>query len=90
MGWLSHPPYSTHPYAMHPPICFVLRQWCRQVTMLPLKTLCWGEHLGLLEHENANGGWEGWALYPKDNVETWPRVVTVENQHPPMRKPPPM
>jgi hypothetical protein len=86
MAWLSHPPYSTHPHVMHSPICFVLRQWRRQVMMLPLKTLSWGEHSGLIVHENANGGREGWALYPNDNVETWPCVVAVENQRLPIWK----
>ena len=32
--------------------------------------------------------WKGWVLYVNNDVETWPKVVVIENQRPPMQKPP--
>ena len=67
---------------------------CAPVTMLLYydevhwKIVWWGEHLGLLKHENTINRWEGWTLYPKDNVVTGPLVSAVENQCPSRQKPP--
>ena len=47
-----------------------------------LKTVCWGEHLGLMEHENEIKGWEGCALYSiDDDVVIVHVVIVVENHH---------
>jgi hypothetical protein len=47
-----------------------------------LKTVCWGEHLGLMEHENAIEGWEGCALYLIDDMVIVHVVVAIESHHP--------
>ena len=53
---------------------------------LPWKTVWWDEHSDWLDHEDVIERWEGWALYPNNDMETWPPVATVENQRPPMEK----
>ena len=57
---------------------------------LPWKTMWVGEHLDTVEHKNVIDGCEGWTLYPNNNMVTRPPVDVVENQRPPMQKPPPM
>lgn len=57
---------------------------------LPWKTWWQGEHLDLVEHKKMIEGWEGWALYPNDDIVTWPSIVAVKDQHPPTQNPPPV
>jgi len=54
---------------------------------LPWKTVWVGEHFDMMEHKNVIDGWEGWTLYPNNEVVTRPLVVVVER--PSMQKPPP-
>lgn len=49
-----------------------------------------GEHSGSLEQKIAIEELDGCALYPNNDIETWPNVVAIENQHPPMHKPHPV
>ena len=46
-----------------------------------LENMVVGEHLDLLIHENVITRWEGWALYPNDEMVAWPPIAKVENQH---------
>ena len=45
---------------------------------LPLKIVCWGEQSGLLVHENAIREWQGWALYPNNDVVARSPVAEIE------------
>ena len=50
---------------------------------LPQDTVWWGEHVDLMENKIVIEGWEGWELYPSDDVRRRPPDHEVENQRPP-------
>ena len=70
---------------MHSPIDFCASAMVQPYyNELPQDAVWWGEHVDLMENKIVTEGWEGWELYPNDNVGRRPPNHEVENQRPPM------